>query len=416
MTDAVENIEREVDHLYRHSFGKMVASLMYFSKDIDLETAEDLVQDSFATAFYAWQNDGIPTNPGGWIFTVCRNKAINKIKASRRTRGFYDHEDFETEARVLSESVLEDQQLKMLFACANDELAPKVQVVITLKYVVNLKVEAISKILGMSIDGVDKLLLRARQKIRNEKILLTEPDPSTLAGRLPIVHKMIYLLFNEGYKSSWGKEILREELCEEALILNKSLLDSGIGNKETAALHSLMLFNAARFKARFGSRGELLDLEEQDRSLWNRDLIMYGAKFMAQSRGGRISQYQYEATIAYLHCIAKDFQTTDWSAISDIYKQLLQLYPNPFVELSYAISLYYAGQKGKARRILHDLKQQPFLNQYYLLNATLGKISLMDGNLAAAKDYFEKTIRQTDFQVEKDYVQRLLSRIALISS
>ena len=411
MSEIPDHIEEQVGQLYRKSFGKMVASLMYFSKDLDLETAEDIVQDSFATAFYAWKNDGIPSNPGGWIYTVCKNKAINKIKSDKKVRGFYEDEDFESGLNIPVESVLEDQELKMLFACANSELAPKVQVVITLKYVVNLKVEAISKVLGMSLDGVDKMLLRARQKIRNEKILLTAPDFNLLKNRLPIVHKIIYLLFNEGYKSSWGKEILREELCEEALLLCKSLIDSGISNKETLALNSLMLFNAARFKSRFGSSGELLDLEEQDRKLWNHDLIIYGSKFMAMSRGGAVSSYFYEATIAYLHCTAKDFISTDWKTISDIYRQLHSLNGNPFVELSYGISLYYAGQKVKALHILNTLKHKPFLNQYYLLNATLGKISLMEGDLEAAREYFKKTITQTDFQVEKDYVKKLMDKL-----
>ena len=138
--------------------------------------------------------------------------------------------------------------------------------VITLKYVVNLKVEAIAKILGMTVDGIDKLLVRVRQKIKNEKILFFEPVAEELESRIHIVHKILYLIFNEGYKSSWGKELIREELCEEALLMTRALLNSTVGNKETSALYALMLFNAARFKARFGTHGELLDLEEQDRT------------------------------------------------------------------------------------------------------------------------------------------------------
>ncbi len=389
----------------------MVSSLLYFSKSIDLETAEDLVQDAFTSALTHWPDDGIPSNPAGWIFRVCRNKALNRIKVDDRVRGLYDQEDFSADEPRFSESAIDDQQLKLLFSCAHPDLSPKVQVVITLKYVVNLKVEAIAKILGMTLDGVDKMLLRARQKIRDEKILLSEPDLVFLEYRLPIVHKIIYLIFNEGYKSSWGKEILREELCEDALLMNKALLESSIGNKQTAALHAMMLFNAARFKARFDPSGALLDLEEQDRKLWNQDLIQYASGFLFQSQGQMVSSYHYEASIAYLHCIAEDFKSTDWISISRLYQQLLQSNPNPFVEMNYAIALYYADQKKKAMGILLGLQQKPFLNQYYLLNATLGKINFLEGNYDSARQYFQKTISQTDSAVEKEYIQKVLKRM-----
>src|SRR5215831_8820980 len=182
----MNKVQEEIDRLYKSHYGKMVASLLYLSRDIDLETAEDLVQDSFSAALTSWEKDGIPNNTAGWIFTVCRNKALNKIKEGKRFRVLFEEEDFNSDKTNLSnaqpgfsESVLKDQQLKMLFACAHPDLSPKVQVVITLKYVINLKVEAIAKILGMSIDGIDNLLVRARQKIRKEKILLDEPQLDT---------------------------------------------------------------------------------------------------------------------------------------------------------------------------------------------------------------------------------------------
>ena len=411
MTDTVELVQQEVNRLYKSHYGKMVSSLLYFSQSIDLESAEDLVQDAFASAITSWRENGIPNNPGGWIFKVCRNKALNKIKQGEKVRGFFENEDFDAIETKQSESPIDDQQLKLLFACAHPDFSPKVQVVITLKYVINLKVEAIAKILAMTIDGVDKLLLRARQKIRDEKILFTEPDLHFLKYRIPIVHKIIYLIFNEGYKSSWGKEIIREELCEDALLMNKALLESGVGNKETAALHAMMLFNAARFKARFGNNGELLDLEEQDRSLWNKEVILYASKFLSQSQGGEISSYHYEAAIAYLHCSAKNFKVTDWLSISKLYHQLLENNPNPFVEMNYAIALYYAGQKKKALDILNQLQQKPFLNQYYLLNAALGKINLLEGNDTKARSYFEKTLKQTDSLSEKEYIQKLIDKL-----
>ncbi|HYG40445.1 MAG TPA: sigma-70 family RNA polymerase sigma factor [Cytophagales bacterium] len=407
----MDKVQQEVDHLYKKYFGKMVASLLYFSQEIDLETAEDLVQDSYSSALTSWKSDGIPANPEGWIYKVCKNKALNKIKKEKRVRGITVNEDFLFQDPHSSDSVVDDYQLRLLFACAHPDLSPKVQVVITLKYVINLKIESIAKVLAMTIDGVDKLLSRARQKIREEKVPLQEPDVLTLHSRIHIVHKILYLLFNEGYKSSWGKELLREELCEEALLMAKTLIDGNIGNKETAALYALMLFNAARFKARIGSNGELLDLEEQDRSLWNKDLIRYACTFLHQSKGGPVSSYHYEATIAYLHCTAKDFNSTDWVSVSKLYLQLLQMNPNPFVELNYSIALYYSGQKKKAFKILNELQQKPFFNQYYLLNATLGKFNLLEGNNSVAREFFLKTLQQTEFEIEKEYIRKQINKI-----
>ncbi len=389
----------------------MVSSMLDFSRDIDLETAEDLVQDSFSAALVAWRKDAIPSNPAGWIFTVCRHKALNKIKEGKRLSNVFQQETTPPGDAGIPRPILDDYQLRLLFACAHPDLSPKVQVVITLKYVVNLKVEAIAKILGLTVDGVDKLLVRARQKIREEKNLLAEPGMDALQPRVPVVHKIIYLIFNEGYKSSWGKELIREELCEEALLLARSLQNTKVGNEETAVLYALMLFNAARFKARFGASGELLDLGEQDRSLWNRDLIQLGCSYIQQTRKSPASSFHYEAAIAYLHCAAKDFASTDWPAITRLYLQLLRLHPNPFVELNYAIALYYAGQKSQALDVLNNLRQHPFLSQYYLLNAALGKIHFLEGDFANAKKYWKKTLGQTNSELEKEFIQKMINKI-----
>jgi len=407
----MDKIQQEVDHLYKNCFGKMVASLLRFSKEIDFETAEDIVQDTFSAALASWKSDSIPTNPSGWIYAVCKNKALNKIKAGKKLAPLAFHERPFQPDYDFTETPFDDQQLAMLFACAHPDLAPKVQVVITLKYVMNFKVEAIAKILAMSIDGVDKILVRARQKIRDERILLVVPNLSKVKDRISIVNKIIYLIFNEGHKSSWGKEILREELCEEALLMCKALFDCKIGNKETAALYALMLFNAARLKARFDLSGALLDLEQQDRKLWNQDLIDLGCYYMQESRSNVISSYHYESSIAYLHCAAKDFSSTDWETITKLYYKLIQLNPNPFVELNYAIALYYAGRVEPAMHLLNYLQQQSFLSNYYLLNATLGKIHLSLGNFKEAKEFLLKTLQQTSFQVEKDFIQKMLDTI-----
>jgi RNA polymerase sigma-70 factor (ECF subfamily) len=283
--------------------------------------------------------------------------------------------------------------------------------VITLKYVTNLKVEAIAKIFGMSVDGVDKLLVRARQQIKKERILFDEPDARDLASRIHIVHKILYLIFNEGYKSSWGKELIREELCEEALLMTRALSKSKVADKNTLALYALMLFNAARFKARFGLQGELMDLEEQDRGLWNRDLIELAMDILDSSYSETLSTYHCEAAIAAIHSNARSFSDTNWKAIIILYRQLQSINPNPFVELNYAVALFYGGQKQEALDILHGLETQAFFGRYYLLHASLGRIYASEGNARLANKYFSETLRLTNSTDEKAFIKRLMEKL-----
>ena len=399
--------QQAVDTLYKTHFGKMVTAMLQFSRDIDLEMAEDLVQDAFYAALSTWKNNGIPDNPAGWAYKVCRNKAINSLKRKKTFKNPFEGDIAIVGSAEQDESIFDDRKIQLLFACAHPSLSPKMQVVITLKYVANLRVESISRALGMTIDGIDKILARAKQRIKMESIFLKEPSLRQLKMRLPVVHKIIYLIFNEGYRAGSGKEIIREELCEESLIMTKSLLDNHISNEDTAALYALLLFNAARLGARFTAAGELSDLEEQDRTLWDGDLIALGSYYLNQSKIENISCYHYEAAIAYLHCKAKSFSDTDWATISQLYVLLLQDNPNPFIELNYAISLYYDSQKQEAFSLLHEL-QLTFLEQYYLLHAALGKLYLLEGEYHKSDLHLTKALSLTNFQAEKEFVRKML--------
>ena len=399
--------QQAADKLYKTHFGRMVTAMLQFSRDIDIETAEDLVQDAFYAALSSWKHKGIPDNPAGWMYTVCRNNAINGLKKNKAFKNPFDEDHVINNEADRDENIFDDRKLQLLFACSHPRLSAKMQVVITLKYVANLKTESIAKALGITIDGVDKILTRAKQRIRMENIFLKEPTPQQLKIRLPAVHKIIYLIFNEGYKASSGKEIIRQELCEESLIMTKALLDNHISNSDTAALYALLLFNAARLNARITSAGELSDLEEQDRALWNKDLIALGSYYLNQSECENVSSYHYEAAIACLHCHAKSFVDTDWATITQLYKQLLLNNPNPFIELNYAIALYYDSQKQKAFDALHGL-QQTFLDQSYLLHAALGKLYWQEGEYYKSNLHLTKALSLTNFQVEKDFVKKML--------
>jgi len=399
--------QQAADKLYKSHFGKMVTAMLQFSRDINVETAEDLVQDAFYAALSSWKHKGIPDNQAGWMYTVCRNNAINVLKKNKSFRNPFEEDHAIHGEAEPDENIFDDGKMRLLFACSHPRLTSKMQVVITLKYVANLKTESIAKALGLTTDGIDKILARAKKRIRMESIFLKELTPQQSKKRLPAVHKIIYLIFNEGYKASSGKEIIRQELCEESLIMTKSLLDNHICNSDTGALYALLLFNAARLSARITPAGELSDLEEQDRALWNHDLIALGTCYLNQSNCENVSSYHYQAAIAYLHCHAKSFADTDWASITQLYRQLLHNNPNPFIELNYAIALYYDSQKQRAFDALHDL-QQTFLDQSYLLHAALGKLYWQEGEYHKSNLHLTKALALTKFQVEKDFVEKTL--------
>ena len=211
--------QQAADKLYKSHFGKMVTAMLQFSKDIDIETAEDLVQDGFYIALSSWKDNGIPDNPAGWVYTVCRNKAINALKKKKTFINPFEEDHAISGVAEPDENVFDDRKVQLLFACSHPRLSGKMQVVITLKYVANLKTESIARALGLTVDGIDKILARAKQRIRIENIFLKEPTPLQLKIRLPVVHKILYLIFNEGYRASSGNDIIRQELCEESLIM-----------------------------------------------------------------------------------------------------------------------------------------------------------------------------------------------------
>jgi RNA polymerase sigma factor (sigma-70 family) len=407
---AMDQAQLAADGLYKQHFGKMVALIHHTYRDLGFETSEDIVHDCFSAALADWKINGVPQNAIGWIYKVCKNKALNKLKRSKHEEVLSDYHYIQSADTIFQESLVEDFQLRLLFSCAHPDLSPKVQLVITLKYVCNLKIKSIANVLGMTVDGVDKLLLRARQKIQTEKILFEEPSPPDFASRLPRVLKVLYLLFNEGYKSSYGQEIVREELCEEALLMTRSLLDHPLATKDVYALNALMLFNIARFTARFGDNGEILDLEKQNRSRWDNELITLACDYLHKSLTEALSTYHYEASIACLHCTADSVDTTNWSMISKLYSQLLQTQPNPFIELNYAIACYYAGEKKYAFKILDRLRQHPFMKRYYLLNATLGKLHLLEGNNSRAHEFLVDAMGQVNLTKERDFIRKMVDK------
>ncbi|HZX74709.1 MAG TPA: sigma-70 family RNA polymerase sigma factor [Cyclobacteriaceae bacterium] len=364
---------KDIEVIYKDKFGQLISLILQRYRDLSIESAEDIVQEAFADAALLWPKQGVPGNPAGWLYQVCKNKSINLLKRNSKTGDLTLAKTITIDAEEISEHGFKDAQLLMLIACCHPDITPKTQVVLALKYVANLKVEKIALQFGAELDAIEKMLYRARQKIRSKSLSLSVDLNGYSKERLPIIHKVIYLIFNEGYKQTGDLIRQGRTLCEDALTLNTSLLETPLCNSETKALQALMLFNAARFDARFDASGNAVELEYQNRNNWDSSLIRLAHWFLIESEDSSFSSYHLEAAIACAHCAAQKFEDTDWAAICKYYEVLLKIYPSPFAEINYAVALQYNHQNEKAFRILMKLHQNPYFNKLPILTTSIKK-------------------------------------------
>jgi RNA polymerase sigma factor (sigma-70 family) len=369
----MNEFEKHLEILYKERFGQLISLILQRFRHLPIDWAEDIVQETFAAAALHWPKTGMPENPSGWLYQTCKNKSINLLKKISKTTDLSLAKTVSVAADEISEDGFKDAQLRMLMACCHPHMTPKTQIVLALKYVANLKVENIALLFGAEPDAIEKMLYRARQKIKSESLILSTGLYGYSVERLSVMHKVIYLIFSEGYKQSGEKIGQGKILCEDALILNKFLFDSPLCNAETKALQALMLFNVARFDARFDAQGNAVELEYQDRTLWDQSLIALAGFLLTESEDSIFSPYHLEAAIACVHCAARKFEDTDWVAICKYYDMLLKVYPSPFAEINYAVALQYNHQNDKAYRILMDLHRNPYFNKLPILDVTIRK-------------------------------------------
>jgi RNA polymerase sigma-70 factor (ECF subfamily) len=369
----MNEFEKRIEILYKEKFGQLISLMLQGFPLLSIDWAEDIVQETFAAAALHWPKTGIPENPSGWLYQTCKNKSINLLKKNARNADLSLAKTASVAVDEISEDGFKDAQLRMLMACCHPNMTPKTQIVLALRYVANLKVENIALQFGVEPDAIEKMLYRARQKIKSESLISSTRLYSYSAERLSVMHKVIYLIFNEGYKQSGDKISQGKIMCEDALMLNKFLFDSPLCNPETKALQALMLFNVARFDARFDAQGNAVELEYQDRALWDQSLIQLAGFLLAESEDSVFSPYHLEAAIACVHCAARKFEDTDWESICKYYDVLLKVYPSPFAEINYAVALQYNQQNDKAYRILMELHRNPYYNKLPILEKTIRK-------------------------------------------
>ncbi len=395
----------------------MVATLTGIFGIEHLTLAEDVVQEALARALQTWPFYGVPKNPSAWIMRASRNLALDVVRRQKVFREkeaeiirLMDRESLAPDAAILADQEIADDRLRMMFVCCHPLIPTQAQVALALKTLCGFSPAEIAKAFLTTEAAIAKRLTRAKQKIRDAKIPFEIPAGEELARRLDGVLQSLYLLFNEGYKASSGDSLIREDLCREAIRLTGLLAEHAAGHQpRTHALLALMLLNAARLPTRVDTDGNLLRLQEQDRTRWDQPMIARAMLHFAQSAAGEaITEYHLQAGIAACHGTAKDYASTDWRQILELYDRLIEFDDSPVVALNRAVALaeLHGPQAGiEAVGAIQNL--QP-LESYYLLYAVLGEFEARLNHSQAAAAHFRKSLQLAEIKSEQAFLSKRL--------
>ncbi|GMV91088.1 MAG: RNA polymerase sigma factor [Candidatus Hydrogenedentota bacterium] len=404
---------RLTEHLFRHESVKLVSILTRAFGIERLQLAEDVVQEAMARAMQTWPYYGIPDNPAAWITRTAKNLALDVI---RRESNFREKEPgiaasaerWTSENGNVSDSVffddeISDSQLRMMFACCHPLIPQEARVALALKTLCGFSTAEIAKAFLSTEAAVAKRLTRARQRIRDAQIPFEIPTGDEALIRLESVEQTIYLLFNEGYKASTGDDLIREDLCREAIRLAALLTEHPVGNQpRTHALLALMLLNAARLPARVDANGHVLRLQDQDRTRWDALLIARGMMHLARSAAGdELSEYHLQAGIAACHCAAGDYESTDWAQILTLYDRLAELDDSPVVALNRAVAVAQVHGPRAGIEAVESIPNRSQLYAYHLLYAVLGDLESRQENYGVAASHFKRALELTEVKTER---------------
>jgi RNA polymerase sigma factor (sigma-70 family) len=412
-----KNIYELADHLFRHESGKIVSVLSRLLGLQNLETAQDIVQDTLLQAMNTWGYNGIPDNPSAWLYRVAKNKAVDFLRRKKKFKEISPQYSYLLQSEygltstinsLFLENEIQDSQLRMMFACSHPSIAEESQIALVLKTLCGLSISEIAKAFLTNDETISKRIYRAKEKIKIENIELNVPQGKELPARLSVVLKSLYLLFNEGYNSSHPDKLIRDDLCEEAMRLTYLLTTNRITDiSRTKALLSLMCFQASRLQARLDDQGNIILLKYQDRSKWYRPLMERGFDYLEQATETvEASSYHLEAAIASLHAAAPSFEQTDWKSIYHLYEILYSLHPVPIVALNKAIASAYAISKENALNQLLEIKG---LEDYYLYHTSIGEIYYELRDKEEAKKFYKKALHLTTSRQEQ---QLLINKIS----
>ncbi len=393
--------EQLAEHFFRHQYGKTVSHLVRYFGLSQIQIAEDIVQDTLIKAMEAWSVHGIPDNPGGWVTDVARKKTINYLK---REHNFKTNIS-KTLSRVSKESdenTSKDSTLRLIFACCHPSIPSESQIALALKTLCGLSISEIARALLTNNENVNKRLYRARIIFREQNIDFSIPVSQELENRLYGVYKTLYVLFNEGYYDPHHEESLRIDLCYEAIRLLKEVLYTFPNSSEGNGLLSLMLLSMARFKSRLDLENFPVALEQQNRQLWDLDLIHDGLTYLEKSiTQNTPNQYQLQAGIAAEYCLATNFDSTNWKSVLQQYDLLEQIDPNPFISFNKAIAMFFSGEKQKAIESIQKLSEEKSFKKDSNYHLALGILFNYMGNMASSKKHLERALDLTQTERER---------------
>jgi RNA polymerase sigma-70 factor (ECF subfamily) len=414
--NTVDTLREAVDAIYRSDSRRVLATLIRILGDFDL--AEEALHDAFAAAVEQWPAEGMPSNPLAWLVSAGRLKAIDAMRRRARFDAslceLAERLDARTSVSVPGQDEaepVEDDRLRLIFTCCHPALSPDAQVALTLREVCDLTTEEISRAFLTKPSTVAQRIVRAKARIRDGHIPYRVPAPEELPDRLETVLRVVYLIFNEGYSASSGASLTRADLSGEAIRLGRLILEL-MPDPEVMGLLALMLLHESRRAARSSPDGELILLEDQDRSLWDQDLISQGVSLVERALApGRVGPYTLQAAIAVVHASSPGVGFTDWGRIVELYSLLEQVDPSPVVELNRAVAVAMRDGPAAGLDLVDDILERGELAHYHLAHATRADLCRRLGRAADARNSYQRALSLARQVPEQRFLARRLAEL-----
>jgi len=412
----ISTVNTTVDDVYRADWGRIVATLIRSFGDFDV--AEEAAQEAFAAAVKQWPNEGVPGSPAAWIIQTAKHKAVDRLRRQTRfqekVESYAQEQPTTTEQPELTDHEILDDRLRLIFTCCHPALAPEAQVALTLRTLCGLETDEIARAFLVPPTTMAQRLVRAKRKIRDAGIPYKIPDTSEIRQRLDAVLTVIYLVFNEGYASTHGEELVRTDLCAEAIRLARivRMLLAPYPPAEVTGLLALMLLHDSRRDARVDDQGDLVVLEEQDRARWNQAQIAEALPLVAQGIASPAAgPYAVQAAIAAEHCKAQRSEATDWRQIVELYDRLERLQPSPIVSLNRAVAVAMADGPERGLQLIDDLSASGELDNYHLLHAARADLLRRIGVNKEAAASYTRALELTSNDAERRFLEKRLRKL-----